>query len=941
MKKSLYSTLALITFVFIIQRSFHFQSDNQKENPQAISPIRASIGTPDDPAARANWEMLRLHDPATGTVPPAIRKKELAFSKSIPAKEELLRDRLHKTGKTSEAAALQWTHRGPYNIGGRTRALAIDVSDENILLAGGVSGGMWRSTDAGNSWTRTTDLDDLPSVTSIAQDTRPGKTNVWYYGTGEIIGSARAPGAPYRGDGIFKSVDGGLSWNLLPSTATNLPHIFDKPFDYVWNVITDPSNAGQDEVYAAIFSEIKRSVDGGASWQTVLGQFDTRFGAFFTDIAITATGVIYATMSQVTTFFDSTPSNSEGIYRSENGMNWAEITPQNWPGVYNRVVIGIAPSNENIVYFLANTPGSGKNDHQIWKYTYISGDGSGSGGVWENRSDNLPGEDGTEAVGNFDSQTSYDLVMRVKPNNPEIVFIGGTNLFRSSDGFATTDRLAWIGGYNSLRQDFSIYPNHHPDQHGIAFLPSNPNVMYSSHDGGVSRTNNNTLNSVSWTSLNNGYLTTQFFTVAIDPTGVGNTMIAGGMQDNGTWGTISPNPTSNWLKQLGGDGSFCAFSQNGTVLIASAQQGVMYRIPLEVTTHARIDPKGLSDTDYLFINPFTLDANDRNLLYLAGGRSVWRNSDISEIPPAGNNKAEVNWEELTNTRLAGGLSAKISMLATSKSPANTLYYGTTKGQVFRLQNANSGQSTPQDITGSLFPEQAYVSAIAVDPTNANNVMVVFSNYGVQSVFYTNNGGDTWEAVGGNLEENANGSGSGPSVRWAVILPQGAGAYYFVGTSTGLYSTTQLNGSSTNWALEGATTIGNTVVDMVVARQLDGQVVVATHGRGVFSSNITTPVREDKNALPADFALLPNYPNPFNPATNIRFAVPRNERVSIKIYDTLGREVRTLVDEQLAAGAHSRLWDGRNEANQHVASGVYLVSMQAGAFSEVRKMTLAK
>lgn len=942
MKKLLYSTLALITSICLIQLTLYFHGKVSDEAPQPIPSIRASVSTPDDPAARANWELLRLQDPATGVVPPAIRKKELAFSKSIPTKEAYLRDRLYKTGNASEAKVLQWTHRGPYNIGGRTRALAIDVSDENTLLAGGVAGGLWRSTDAGNSWTRMTDLDDLPSVTSIAQDTRPGKTNIWYYGTGEIIGSTRAPGAPYRGDGVFKSTDGGLTWQQLPSTATNLPHLFDQAFDYVWNVVTDHSNATQDEVYACTYGEIKRSIDGGQSWQTVLGVFDTQFSAFYTDIAMTSSGVAYATLSEASTF-SNVSSNTNGIYRSTDGVSWTEITPTNWPGAYNRIAIGIAPSSENTVYFLANTPGNGKNDHQVWKYTYESGNGSGSGGVWENRSGNLPGVNGTNAVGNFDSQASYDLVIRVKPNNPDIVFIGGTNLYRSTDGFASTSRLNWIGGYNSIRQNFSLYPNHHPDQHAIAFQPSNPNVMYSSHDGGVSRTNNNTVNTVSWQSLNNGYLTTQFFTLAINPTSVGNSMIVGGMQDNGTWGTASSNPTSNWEEQLGGDGSFCAFSENGSVLIASAQQGVMYRLPVEdfITTEARIDPQGLSDTDYLFINPFVLDANDQNILYLGGGRSVWRNSDISEIPSNGNNKASVNWDELTNTRMPLGSNARVSALATSKSPANTLYYGTTTGQVFKLQNANSDQPSPQDITGAAFPSQGYVSAIAVDPTDDKKAMVVFSNYNVQSVFYTSTGGDTWEAVAGNLEENSNGSGNGPSVRWTAILPQGEGSHYFVGTSTGLYSTTQLNGFSTTWVLEGATTIGNTVVNMVIARQLDGQVVVATHGRGIFSSNITTPVRENETELPVDFALLPNYPNPFNPATNIRFALPKDERVAIKIYDVLGREVRTLLDEPLAAGTHSRQWDGRDDANQLVASGIYLVRMQAGVFSNVRKITLTK
>ncbi|MFQ5632749.1 MAG: T9SS type A sorting domain-containing protein, partial [bacterium] len=112
-------------------------------------------------------------------------------------------------------------------------------------------------------------------------------------------------------------------------------------------------------------------------------------------------------------------------------------------------------------------------------------------------------------------------------------------------------------------------------------------------------------------------------------------------------------------------------------------------------------------------------------------------------------------------------------------------------------------------------------------------------------------------------------------------------------------------------------------------------------RGIFSSNLTTPVREVESETPVEFALLPNYPNPFNPSTNIRFALPKTAHVSIKIYDPLGRHIRTLVDEQLAAGTHTQIWDGRDHKNSALASGIYIVRLQAGAFSEVRKITLAK
>ncbi|MCA9742611.1 MAG: T9SS type A sorting domain-containing protein [Deferribacteres bacterium] len=938
MKKTLtLSSIAVLITLFFMLR----QPDApQQHQPHELRPaVPMKISTKDDPSARLRWEHMRLQDPETGSIPEQIRKRELTFARKLPAKGMPGADQL---AKSSQAKSLQWVHRGPYNVGGRTRALAVDVSNENVILAGGVSGGMWRSDDAGNSWQRTTDLAVLPSVTSIAQDTRPGKTNVWYYGTGELFGSAAGSGAPYRGDGIFKSTDGGFTWDILPATATSVPHVFDQEFDYVWNIVTDPSNTANDEVYAALYAQVKRSTDGGQTWQTVLGSFDTQFGSLYTELAISPTGVLYASLSQATIFFGSTNASTQGIFRSENGINWTEITPTDWPEQFSRVAIGIAPSNENIVYFLAETPGSGKNDHQIWKYTYQSGSGAGNGGVWEERTNNLPGADGVDGVGNFDTQGSYDIVVRVKPNNPDVVFIGGTNLYRSSDGFSTTSKTSWIGGYNASLRNYSLYPNHHPDQHAITFSPSNPNIMYSGHDGGVSRTTNNTLQSVSWQSLNNGYLTTQFYTVAFNEQSASSNLVLGGMQDNGTYGTYSTNPSTDWDAIFSGDGSFCGVTEDGSVLVVSAQNAQIYRLPLEegVSSFARLDPSGLSESDYMFINPFVLDTNNPNIMYLAGGKSVWRNSDIMGVPE-GVNKTSVNWDELTGTQLPNAQNSEVSALVTSTSPANILVYGTSTGEVYKLQNANSGQPTPIEITGSSFPQSGYVNSIAIDPTNANRIVVVFSNYNVQSLFYTSSGGDTWQPIGGNLEENNNGSGAGPSVRWVTILPFGGTTTYFAGTSTGLYSTSQLQGMSTVWELEGATSIGNTVVEMVKSRPTDGKVVAGTHGRGIFSSDITTGTAESGSEIPADFAMHPNYPNPFNPSTTISFNLPRTSAVMVKIYDSVGREVRTLVNASLPAGTHRQLWDGRADNGERAASGMYLVRMQAGDFVASRKIMLTK
>ena len=123
---------------------------------------------------RVEWEIERLADPNTGEIPVNIRQKELLFAKNLP--------------KSNSFSKNNWLHRGPYNVGGRTRALCLDVLDENTILAGGASGGMFRSTDGGQSWTMTTDPSQEHRISCLTQDRRPGKENIWYFGTGENRG---------------------------------------------------------------------------------------------------------------------------------------------------------------------------------------------------------------------------------------------------------------------------------------------------------------------------------------------------------------------------------------------------------------------------------------------------------------------------------------------------------------------------------------------------------------------------------------------------------------------------------------------------------------------------------------------------------------------------------------------------------------------------------
>ena len=882
------------------------------------------------------FELLRLRDPATGVIPRGIRRKELEFASRLPSREHLA-----KSGTTDGALAASWTARGPFNVGGRTRALAVDVANESIILAGGVSGGVWRSTNSGSTWVKTTDYDDLHSVTCLVQDTRAGKRDTWYYGTGEYRGNSADGGGNgyYSGNGMFKSTDDGVSWSQLPSTTTASLTAFDQPFDYMWNLAVDPSSA-EDEVYAATAGGIQRSTDGGTTWATVLGGFGAGNSAY-TDVAVTQGGVVYATLSDLG--LDGTGgSPGRGIHRSTDGVTWTAITPAGFPAVYERIVPAVAPSDPATVYFLvANANGTDGVDQinkvQFWKYTYVSGNGSGSGGTWVNRGANLPNESGLALNAKFDTQNNYDMLLRVKPDDPNFVVVGGINLYVSTDGFATASQWRRIGGYagpNTLQ----FYASHHPDQHSGVFLTDNVTYL-SGHDEGVARTTNIVSTAVSWTQLNAGYFTTQFYAIALDHGTNGNPRVMGGMQDNGIWTTGALSVTTPWLSQVTGDGAACAIADGRTSYYGSVQNGKSYRLILNaggtLTDYTRIDPLGGSG--YLFVNPFALDPTDNTVVYVPSGSRLWVNSDVTAIPlwsvspsTAGDAKTQ-NWTDLTAAGISG---TTISALSVSwANPSHRLYYGTTDGRVFRLDDANTATAStaPTDVwTGKSFPASAFVSGLAVDPTNGDRALVVFSNYGVASVFFTTDGGSSWTNVEGNLAGT-----NGPSCRTAQIVPIDATTTYFLGTSTGLYSATELNGSSTVWSLEGASVLGNVVVTALDARPSDGTVIAGTHGAGAYSAVLSTTGVES-GELPSRTALRQNYPNPFNPSTTIRFTLAAAQQVSLKVFGLDGREVETIVSGHRAAGEHSAVWAPRN-----LASGTYLYRLRAGEQVETRKLLYVK
>lgn len=859
-----------------------------------------------------------LADPKTGKIPLNIRQSELAFASSLPK---------YSNNKRSDDI---WKSRGPNNQGGRTRAIALDVNNSNIILAGSATGGIYKSIDAGQTWLKA--KCPANAITCIVQDTRAGKTNIWYAGTGELSGSSgTATGAYYYGQGIFKSTDGGNTWTVIPFTNGGSTTTFDSDFDGVWNIAIDLSNNTEDEIYAATYGGIYKTIDGGLNWKKKRSGSLPNY-SYYTDVAVDQQGIVYATMSS--------ESTHKGIWRSVDGEAWISITPVGFPSVYGRMCIGIAPSDQNQVYIVAsNTTNFGfvstnfqgtKEWNSLWKYNYVSGNGSGAGGRWVNRSSNMPDAGGD--FGYYSTQGGYDLYIKVKPNDTNVVFIGATNLWRSDDAFRSNKKINWIGGYavNTSRPDFKLYPNHHPDNHQLIFYPNNSDIALSSHDGGISYTNNIMANNVSWEIKNNNYITSQFYTIAIDHSLAYNNKIMGGLQDNGTQ-FADVYGLASWQMSFNGDGSYCAFIDGTNEIIGSAQQGRIAHLELDnigqPIKYARIDPKQLNRDNYDFINPFVLDPNDQKIMYLPAKNKIFRNLNIFSKPLNTNFDSTrwdtPLWEELTNcTPLTG---QEFSAISISKINKNTLYYATDKGRLYKLNNSNIGQPFPKEITGSNFPS-GNINCIALDPSDSNKITVVFSNYNILSVFTSDNAGVSWTNISGNLEENTNGSGSGPSCRWAAVLNLENGRKcWFIATSVGLYATDTLNGIQTRWIQQSPNGIGNNIVTMLDTRELDNFIAVATHGNGAYSANISNPwqiTNINKNVLNSD--IINVFPNP----------LPLNESLTIVLKNKLPL-ISDITITDILGNIISKQFYTINSLNpenikihfNNLSSGVYFVNIE--------------
>jgi hypothetical protein len=495
------------------------------------------------------WEFERTKDPALGY--PPTERLLLALEKTRQ-KQDLMAGHNNR----GDISSPKWRERGPNNIGGRTRVIHIDLNDptRKTVWAGGVAGGLWKTTDidaADPQWQKINDYKENMAIAGMAQD--PNNPQIMYLGTGEGYPNWDA----VAGLGLFKSTNGGDSWQLLPSTLN-------VNFRYTREMIVTP----QSHVYVATNRGLYRSADGGASWQKVLGNgFGTNDEMF--DLVYASDGNLYA-------------SNTTNIFKSATGNpnEWTEITKSPVPNDLSRLEFSVCQADPNVIYCIGSDGGGASPVY----YTTNGGQTWAIGARPENGN-------GSEFT---NGQAWYDLEIAVDPSSCYHVIAGGVPIRRSVDG-----ALSWIGFGQGI----------HVDQHITVFDEQDPNKIYFGNDGGIYRIILNDDGSVFRNEDKNlGYNVTQYYACAMHPDSFSNIFL-GGTQDNGSH-LLNGAEIAPARNVWGGDGFMCHVDQNEPHLMMVSSQYANWGYSL----NGGLDFNGGLGGNGGFYTPSDYDS-EKNILY--------------------------------------------------------------------------------------------------------------------------------------------------------------------------------------------------------------------------------------------------------------------------------------------------------------------------------------
>ncbi|MFC2107680.1 T9SS type A sorting domain-containing protein, partial [Bacteroidota bacterium] len=417
--------------------------------------------------------------------------------------------------------------------------------------------------------------------------------------------------------------------------------------------------------------------------------------------------------------------------------------------------------------------------------------------------------------------------------------------------------------YNSGGPDYV-----HGDIHRIEFYKGTSDDVIFCTDGGVFETDMGTASNPVFYERNNGYNTLQYYTCAFTPN-AGEDLTLGGCQDNCTL-FYDGQPITVGDVMSGGDGAYCFIDKNEPNIWLTSYQYNRYFIYVNGNTVANISNFAMGNficpADYDYMN----NALYANVVSFFGFQNQNRLLRVTDIPNS-NNAGILDVGTTSNMPFTNVKYSQYSTPGTS-----TLFLGTQSGEIFKVENA---ESVPQatDLTGANLPV-GYISGIDLIGSE-DTILISFSNYGIESVWQTCDGGNNWVSKEGNLPDMP--------IRWVLYHPDNANQA-LLATELGVWATTNLQQSDVYWepVNDG---MANVRVDMLRFRESDNKVVAASHGRGLFYADfVLAPVGiHERDHEIAEFNL---YPNPATTHINCQFQIPDSE-FQICIYDLRG----TIVD----------------------------------------------
>lgn len=615
--------------------------------------------------------------------------------------------RLHP-GKNRENVA-DWESLGPssttggYAGLGRISSVAFHPVDQNIIWIGAPGGGLWKTTDGGNTWTTVFDNSVVLGVSGILIYGK--NTNIMYIATGD--GDA----SDTYSVGVLKSLDGGLTWQTTGldwSVSQNR---------VIRRIIFDPDD--ENTIYAATSNGLYRTTNSGDDWTQLVS------GNFFD---VRANPNVFSN-----TFYASTAST---IYRStDNGATFTSV--QTITGA-NRIALGVTNANTNYVYALCS---NGSNNGFLAMYRSTD---AGLSYTQQSTTPNLLGWSSTGS--DTGGQGWYDLCVTVDPVNADIVYTGGVNVWKSINGGVDWAlRTHWSGA--------SGVQTVHADQHCMEW--QNNTTLWLGNDGGIYRTTNGGIN---WSDKSNGLVISQMYKLGVSQA---DGRVITGLQDNGT--KLKGN-SGTWSDVIGGDGMECAIRpDNASVMYGTLYYGDIRRSTNGGSGWSGIKPSGAGNGSW--VTPFTLDPNAPQTIYI-GFKKIYKSTnqgtnwsaisgDLNSNPlnylhvaPSNSNviyagrgsnlyrtiNGGTNWSTMT---IPGSNTVMLAIHPTNPDILWAVRSNYTSGQ--KVYKSVNGGSTWTNMSGTL--PNLPVNCILYDQSTSNDALYIGMDVGI---FYIDNDMEDWE-----------------------------------------------------------------------------------------------------------------------------------------------------------------------------------------------------